>query len=205
MYWYYVQNKSNQSWNKDSENTYALGFKWHLFDLLSDFWGVCLFLLLPHSWYICKFPVSLKLCNHPSYVWELFRWLNSYKKTLMGSQSLLDFTFHVYSQKESFSLVQGLPVYLRFFTWKILSICTHTLPRTLVDMTGDDTCKQTFKKHHSPGLKCSLFDFFEHQLSQFDTKSKYLSDIHMRLPFIHLHSPCECFLCIHYVSSTQLA
>lgn len=135
--------ESNQSWNKDFENTYTLGFMtsiWLAFWLL----GMCLFLLLLYSWYICKFPVSLKLlCNHPSYVWELFRWLDwtAIRKRLRENKSLLDFTFHVYSQRESFSLVQGLPIYLSFFIWKILSICIHTLPRTLVDMTGDDTFK----------------------------------------------------------------
>lgn len=67
--------------------THMLWAFWHLLDLLFYFWGVCLFLLLLLSWYICKFPVSLKLLyNHPSYVWEFFRWLNNYKKMPMEEQ-----------------------------------------------------------------------------------------------------------------------
>lgn len=177
---------------------------WHLLDLLFYFWGGCLFLLLLLSWYICKFPVSLKLLyNHPSYVWELFRWLNKYNKMPMGEQISSRFYIPCVFSKGILFTCSGLTNKF-FFSWEILSICTYTLPRTLGDMTGDDTFKQTFKKHHSPGLKCSLFDFFELQLSQFGIKSKYLSDIHMCHPFIHFHSLNKSLLCIYYVSSIQL-
>lgn len=208
-----MHSKSKQSWSEDFGYTYALGFMTSIFLV---FWLLDVCLLPGFAVFLRSLQISSEcevlMLDRPWHVRELFRYVVAWVR---GDKYFLDVTFYIHSHKENFPLVQGLPIYLNFFTWKILPLCSHTLPnqfkpeytRLLIILSNFlkvlPICAQIF----------IIWVFFiliwiviiiQHQ-------SKYLSDIyigpsfiHSLISFIHFHSSNKYSLSIHYVPSTLL-